>query len=72
MLIFLESEAALQEFTKRKYEFGEVATTVAITVAASAKAGTDGASAGAQTDSDSARSVGVYNIGMAKAAATAK
>jgi hypothetical protein len=49
-----------------------VATTVAITVAASAKAGTDGASAGAQTDSDSARSVGVYNIGMAKAAATAK
>mgnify|MGYP007117552328 CR=1 FL=1 len=41
------------------------ATAVAITPGASAQAGTDGASAGAQAESDRARNVGAYNNGMA-------
>lgn len=64
-IVFFENEAALKEFTKGEYEFGAEATAVAITLGASAKAGTDGASAGAQAESDKAKNVGTYNNGMA-------
>lgn len=64
-IIFFENAAALKEFTKGEFEFGAEASAVAITLGASAKAGSTGASAGASVDPGQARVVGVYRNGMA-------
>jgi len=64
-IIFFENQAALKTFTKGEYEFGAEASAVAITLGASARAGTDGATAGASVDKNKAKVVGSYNNGMA-------
>jgi lipid-binding SYLF domain-containing protein len=64
-IIFFENQAALQKFTKGEFEFGAEASAVAITLAAGAKAGTTGATAGASVEKDKAKNVGNYVNGMA-------
>ena len=48
-IIFLEDERAFREFSAGQFEFGADASAVAITAGAQGSAGTQGASAGAQT-----------------------
>jgi lipid-binding SYLF domain-containing protein len=64
-IIFFENPAALKKFTEGEFEFGAEASAVVITLAAGAKAGTAGATAGASVEQGKARMVGVYNNGMA-------
>jgi len=64
-IIFFENQAALQKFTQGEFEFGAEASAVAITLAAGAKAGTTGATAGASVEKDKAKNVGNYVKGMA-------
>jgi len=64
-IIFFENAEALKLFTKGDFEFGAEASAVAITLGASAKAGSSGASAGASAVPDKAKVVGAYNRGMA-------
>ena len=64
-IIFFENAEALRLFTKGEFEFGAEASAVAITLGASAKAGSSGASAGASAVPDKAKVVGAYNRGMA-------
>lgn len=64
-IIFFEHAAALKDFTKGEFEFGAEASAVAITLGASAKAGSTGAAAGASVDKEQARVVGAYHKGMA-------
>jgi lipid-binding SYLF domain-containing protein len=64
-IVFFENAAALNRFTAGEFEFGAQASAVAITLAANAKAGTGGATAGASVDKNKASTVGAYNDGMA-------
>ena len=64
-IIFFENAEALRLFTKGEFEFGAEASAVAITLGASAKAGSTGASAGASAVPDKAKVTGAYNKGMA-------
>jgi lipid-binding SYLF domain-containing protein len=64
-IIFFENADALKKFTSANFEFGAEASAVVITVAAGAKAGTAGATAGASVEQGKAKMVGVYNNGMA-------
>jgi lipid-binding SYLF domain-containing protein len=64
-IIFFENADALKKFTQGEFEFGAEASAVVITVAAGAKAGTAGATAGASVEQGKAAMVGVYNNGMA-------
>ena len=64
-IIFFENAEALRLFTKGEFEFGAEASAVAITLGASAKAGSTGASAGASAVPEKAKVVGAYNKGMA-------
>lgn len=64
-IIFFENEAALKHFTQGEFEFGAQASAVAITLAAHAKAGSDGNTAGASVDPNKAKNVGEYQNGMA-------
>jgi lipid-binding SYLF domain-containing protein len=64
-IIFFENADALKKFTDGEFEFGAEASAVVITVAAGAKAGSAGATAGASVEQGKAAMVGVYNNGMA-------
>ena len=64
-IIFFENAEALRLFTQGEFEFGAEASAVAITLGASAKAGSTGASAGASAVPEKAKVVGAYNKGMA-------
>jgi lipid-binding SYLF domain-containing protein len=64
-IVCFEDQRAFREFTSGSFEFGAEASAVAITAGAGAKAGTAGASAGASAGQHDARTVGVYNKGMA-------
>lgn len=64
-IIFFQNADALSKFTKGEFELGAEASAVAITLAAGAKAGTTGATAGASVDKTKAKNVGAYNNGMA-------
>jgi lipid-binding SYLF domain-containing protein len=64
-IIFFEDAAALKKFTEGEFEFGAEASAVAITLAAGAKVGSGGATAGASVDKEKAKVVGAYNNGMA-------
>jgi len=64
-IIFFENADALNKFTKGEFEFGAEASAVALTLAAGAKAGTTGATAGASVDKTKAKNVGAYTNGMA-------
>lgn len=64
-IVFFEDQRAFREFTSGSFEFGAEASAVAITAGAGAKAGTAGASAGASAGRHDAKTVGVYNKGMA-------
>ncbi len=64
-IIFFEDKRALDEFESGSFEFGADASVVAITAAANASAGTNGASAGASGTQDNATTRGVFHKGMA-------
>ena len=64
-IVFFQNAAALQAFTQGEYEFGAEASAVAITLGASAKAGSGGAAVGASLDKNKAKVAGAYNNGMA-------
>jgi lipid-binding SYLF domain-containing protein len=64
-IIFFEDQRALKEFTGGNFEFGADASAVAITAAASARAGTTGAAAGASGGKKDAATAGKYHKGMA-------
>ena len=64
-IIFFENEAALRSFTAGNFEFGADASAIAITASADAKAGTQGASAGASVTKEQAATAGKYYKGMA-------
>ena len=64
-IIFFENADALNKFTEGEFEFGAEASAVVVTVAAGAKAGSAGATAGASVEQGKATMVGVYNNGMA-------
>lgn len=64
-IIFFENAAALGRFTTGEFEFSADASAIAITVGANAKAGTQGANAGASIDKNKARVAGAYTNGMA-------
>jgi lipid-binding SYLF domain-containing protein len=64
-IIFFEDKRALDEFESSGFEFGADVGAVAITVGASATAGTNGASAGASVDANNAVTRGRYQKGMA-------
>ncbi len=67
LLVFLEDERALKDFTSGEFEFGAKASAVAITAGASAGAGTSGTSAGASGGKHDAttRTHSGYENGMA-------
>jgi lipid-binding SYLF domain-containing protein len=64
-IIFFEDQRALNEFTSGNFEFGADVSAVAITAAASARAGTTGAAAGASGGKKDAATAGKYHKGMA-------
>ncbi len=64
-IVFFQDQRAFREFTSGSFEFGAEASAVAITAGAGAKAGTGGSSAQASGGQHDARTVGVYNKGMA-------
>lgn len=64
-VVFFQDQRAFREFTSGSFEFGAEASAVAITAGAGAKAGTAGSSAQASGGQHDARTVGVYNKGMA-------
>jgi lipid-binding SYLF domain-containing protein len=64
-IVFFQDQRAFREFTSGGFEFGAEASAVAITAGAGAKAGTAGSSAQASGGQHDARTVGVYNKGMA-------
>jgi lipid-binding SYLF domain-containing protein len=64
-MIFFETAEALKSFTDREFELGAEASAVAITLGATAKAGSGGATAGASVDNTKATLVGAYNNGLA-------
>jgi lipid-binding SYLF domain-containing protein len=65
MIVFFENKAALDEFIKGDFEFGAEAQAVAITAAAGASAGTEGASSEASGGKKDANTSGRYYKGMA-------
>ncbi len=64
-IIFFENKAALDTFTSGNFEFSAGVNAVAITAAASATAGTEGARAGASGGRKDATTEGGYHEGMA-------
>jgi lipid-binding SYLF domain-containing protein len=64
-IVFFESKAAFDDFTRGDFEFGADAAAVVITAAAGASAGTAGASAGASGGMKDAVTAGRYYRGMA-------
>ena len=64
-IIFFEDQRAFNDFIKGDFEFGADASAVAITAAAGASAGTQGASANASGGRNDARTAGKYYKGMA-------
>jgi len=65
-IIFFQDERSFKEFTGGNFEFGADAQAVAITLAAQAKAGSTGASAGASvTKHDATTAAPGYHKGMA-------
>ena len=63
-MIFFENRHALEEFTSGHFEFGADVGAIAITAAASARAGTSGASAGASGGKKDAATAGDFYHGM--------
>lgn len=64
-IVFFEDKRAFDEFTRGNFEFGADVGAVAITAAASAKAGTTGATASASGGKKDATTAGKYYKGMA-------
>ncbi len=64
-IVFFEDERAFQEFTNGNFEFGADVGAVAITAAASAQAGTTGATVGASGGKKDATTAGKYHKGLA-------
>lgn len=64
-IVFFEDRRAFQEFTRGDFEFGADVSAVAITAAAEASAGTNGASAGASGGKKDAVTAGSYHNGLA-------
>lgn len=64
-VVFFENKAALDEFTKEGFEFSADASAVALTLGASAEAGTKGVSAGASITHEHGKTVAQYHKGMA-------
>jgi lipid-binding SYLF domain-containing protein len=64
-IIFFEDERAFRDFTAGNFEFDAKIGAVAITAAASASAGTTGASTAASTDKNDAAVAGRYYKGLA-------
>jgi lipid-binding SYLF domain-containing protein len=64
-IVFFETADALKRFTEGPFEFGVDASAVAVTLAATAKASSTGATVGASVDPNTAATVGTYNNGMA-------
>jgi len=64
-IIFFQDARALGEFTTDAFEFGADIGAVAITAAASARAGSTGSTAGASGGKKDATTVGKYHKGMA-------
>jgi len=64
-IVFFEDAGAFNQFTRGDYEFGADVSAVVITAAASARAGTTGAAAGASGGRKDARTAGTYYKGMA-------
>jgi lipid-binding SYLF domain-containing protein len=64
-IVFFQDQRAFKEFTSGNFEFGAEASAVAITAGAGARANTAGSSAGASGGRHDAKTVGVYNKGMA-------
>jgi len=64
-IVFFEDKRAFEEFTRGNFEFGADVGAVAITAAASAKAGTTGATASASGGKKDATTAGRYYKGMA-------
>jgi len=64
-IVFFEDERAFQEFTNGNFEFGADVGAVAITAAASAQAGTTGATVGASGGKKDATTAGKYHKGPA-------
>ena len=64
-IIFFEDKRAFDEFTSGNFEFGAQASAVVITAAASAGAGTTGATAGASGGKKDATTAGEFYRGMA-------
>jgi len=64
-IIFFQDARALSEFTSGTFEFGADIGAVAITAAASARAGSTGTAAGASGGKKDAATVGKYHKGMA-------
>jgi lipid-binding SYLF domain-containing protein len=64
-IVFFQDKRALDEFTNGNFEFDAGVSAVAITAAADASAGTDGASSGASGGKKDATTHGNYYKGMA-------
>ena len=64
-IIFFEDKRSLEEFTKGNFEFSADVGAIAITAAASASAGTEGAQAGASAGKHDAATAGSYQHGVA-------
>jgi lipid-binding SYLF domain-containing protein len=64
-IVFFEDQRAFDEFAKGDFEFGADVNAVAITAAAGASAGTNGASADASGGMKDARTAGKYYKGVA-------
>ena len=64
-IIFFEDQRAFDEFTKGNFEFGADVNAVAITAAAGAHAGTEGAGAGASGGQKDAKTAGQFYKGLA-------
>jgi lipid-binding SYLF domain-containing protein len=64
-IIFFEDQRAFDEFTKGNFEFGADINAVAITAAAGASAGTEGAHAGASGGMKDAKTAGEFYKGLA-------
>jgi lipid-binding SYLF domain-containing protein len=64
-IVFFENKAAFDEFIRDGFEFSADASAVALTLGASAEAGTKGVSAGASLTNDHGKTVAQYNRGMA-------
>jgi lipid-binding SYLF domain-containing protein len=64
-IVFLRDKSAFDDFTHEGFEFGADASTVAVTLGASAQAGTSGASASASLTAENGKTAAKYYKGMA-------